>query len=190
MSDQQRDREQRDTRQTLEAWMADFREAFRRGDKFALLECVMFCANSELALPRWALVELASAAYKYASGKPSENFHDAIFGARKRFGRHSQAATKRRDELKHQVWFDIVWALRQQGYKGDRLYEQARIEIGRGFAILPDGELQFSACPAPKAPNAETLKKTVGRLRKKKVRPKFAFAFMPCGPLPTRPASA
>ena len=50
--------------------------------------------------------------------------------------------TKRRDELKHQVWFDIVWALRQQGYKGDRLYEQARIEIGRGFAILPDGELQ------------------------------------------------
>jgi hypothetical protein len=187
MSDQP-DREQLDMEQNaiLAAWLTDYREAFQGGDKMALLECVIFCDTSDVPLPRWALAKLAAAADAYIS-RTSENFHDAIFGAAlKPVGRHAQAATKRRDEVEHQRWFDIVWALKQQGYKGNDLSERAINEISKGH--LRSGRREKAYQPR-RVPTAETQRKTVQRMQKAGARPKFAFMFMPCGPLPTKPAS-
>lgn len=176
-------------RQYCEALLNDFRDDFERGEKFALLACLIFCDRSQLSLPHWALHELALASLRYTS-RSSEDFHNAIFGAQnKPVGRYAHRGTKRKKEREHQVWFDIVWALKQQGHKGEELYNQARAEISRGHVIHADGEFCLAACASPNVPEPETLRKTIQRMQKAGARPKFAFMFMPCGSLLTTPAS-
>ena len=146
----------------LEVVRTGFREQFEGGEKLALLDCIRWCHRYGLPLPRWALTVLSNASGKYLS-HVSANFHDALFGARKETGRHSNPATRRRES--HQLLFDIVTALKKRGFKGEGLYERAR-ELLQQLHPTADNALQFATKAPGKTPSVETIKKRFEKLKR------------------------
>lgn len=154
-----------------------FREQYESGDKLALLDCIRFCDQNDIPLRRWAIAELSEAAGRYLQGV-SVNFHDAVLGARKEDGRHSNPATKRRASLSHQLLFDVVTALKDHGYKGHRLYERAE-EILTQLRMTPDKALKYTAGDPRQLPNQETIKKRYETERNAGRKPTLFAGLMP-----------
>ena len=157
----------------LEIVRKDFRDKFEAGDKLALLDCIRWCSHYNLPFPGWALSFLSDASGKYLSGV-SSNFHDALFGAKRKMGRHSNAATKRRES--HELLFDIVTALRNHGYKGDALWVRSR-GLLQELVLTPDRELRLRKRALKNVPEVETIKKRFERMTKDEMRP-TGFAYM------------
>ena len=151
-----------DTDKIAEVAEVGYLDLFRKGDRLALLDCLIWCNEHSLRLPRWATDELAKSAQRYLD-RTSENFHDAVFGARKDVGRHAQPATKRANQHTDQLLFDVVTALRKKGFKGDGLYETTQDVLGR---LRPNviGGTTFSDITEKRDP--DTIKKRYLQLRK------------------------
>jgi len=114
---------------------------FRARDRLALLDCVVLCDEENCATPRWARVVLAKMARRYLSGL-SATLDDGLLGPKRSVGRHSNPATKRRQEAQHQLWFDISSAHKANGLKGDALWDVVKEDVkrnglGRGLAPPP-----------------------------------------------------
>ena len=147
-----------------------FREQFESGDKLALLDCIRWCHEYGLPFPHWALAALSRASGKYLVGV-SSNFHDALFGARKDIGRHSNPATARRASRSHQLIYDLVTILRQRGLKGDRVYEHTE-ELLRILRISADNQsLIVGKDLKRRVPDAGTIKKRYEKMRNDGARP-------------------
>ena len=158
-------------RQHLEVVRYGFRNQFDSSDKLAVLDCVRWCEEYGLPLPSWALKELSGAVGRYLSGD-SKNFHLALLGP-STAGRHGNPLTRRRYQREHQLWFDLVCALRKVGFKGDRLYEQTqklletvRISPSNELVIEPRSEADGNACP-----DTETIRERIHKLEKARTRP-------------------
>ena len=156
-----------DYQKHLEIVQHGFREQFEGGENLALLDCIRWCHRYGLPLPHWALTVLSIASANYLS-RVSANFHDALFGARKDTGRHSNPAMRRRES--HQLLFDIVAALKKRGFKGDGLYERAR-ELLQQLCLTADNALTFRSTQPRKTPKEETIKKRVEKMKKDGTRP-------------------
>ena len=150
-----------------------FRDKFEAGDKLALLDCIRWCSHYKLPFPGWALSVLSGASGKYLKGA-SSNFHDALFGARRELGRHSNAATRRRES--HELLFDIVTALRNHGYRGDALWARSR-ELLQKLMLTPDRELRLRKRVLKNVPEVQTIKKRFERMTKDGMR-STGFAHM------------
>ena len=164
-----------DYQKHLEVVRNGFRKQYQSGDKLALLDCVRWCHSYHVPLPLWALAALSNASGKYLSGI-SSNFHDALFGALKGTGRHSNPATARREP--HQLLYDIVTALRKHGLKGDGLYERAR-ELLQQLHLTADMGLIFRKKKPSKVPKVETIKKRFEKMKRDRVRPSGFAHLMP-----------
>ena len=151
----------------LEVVQHGFRAQFERGDKLALLDCIRWCDANALPLPHWALTVLSKAAGKYLLGV-SATLHDALFGARKDTGRHANLATGRRES--HHLLFDIVTALKQAGFKGDRLYARAR-ELLQQLYLTPDRKLVFRDTTPRNILKKDTIKKRFEKMQNDGARP-------------------
>lgn len=154
-----------------------FRGQFEDGDKLALLDCIRWCETYHLTIPAWARVELSIASGKYLSGV-SSNFHDALFGARKKEGRHSNPRTARLETRPHQLIFDLVSALKRHGFKGDALYKRAR-ELLQILHTDFDNRLSVRKEPARKSPKQESIKKRFEQMRKGGARPSGLVHMIP-----------
>ena len=167
------DPELRYKRDLEEALAQKYLRRFQEGDKLALMDCVVICAVENITMPRWARHELAWVFLRYLYGT-SDNLDDALFGAKKSPGRHSKPATKRREEAQHQLWFDIVTALKEDGFRGRQLWKRALELIKQSYAV-PFGQAVGFSLPEgvkpPPTPDVETLKKTYYKLRKKDTKP-------------------
>ncbi len=156
-----------------------FRKQFDDGDKLALLDCIRWCEEYGVELPGWALRELSIAAGRYLYGV-SQNYHVALLGAITP-GRHGNPATRRRYEQEHQLWFDLVWALRQHEFKGYRLYEQAQKLLGEIY-IDADGRLTTGERPKREdeaIPDPETIRDRVESMKNEGARPSGFAHFIP-----------
>ena len=141
-------------------------ERFRGRDQLALLDCVVLCDEENYPIPRWARCASAMMAQRYLCGL-SATLDDALFGATRRNGRHSNPATKRREEAQHELWFDIISAHKANGLKGDALWD----------VILEDVEshgLPRGVTP-PRIPTIETLKRFYREKKKSGAKPSLQF---------------
>ena len=159
----------------LEVVQKRFREQYQSGDKLALLDCIRWCHRYSVPAPHWAIAVLSKASGYYLSGV-SDNFHDALFGARKDTGRHSNPATARRES--HQLLYDIVTALRNHGLKGDRLYERAQ-ELLQQLHLTADMGLKFRKKKLSKVPKVDTIKRRFEQMKRDGARPSGLAHLMP-----------
>ena len=167
------DRERRHKLDLEEALAQNYWKRVQKGDKLALMDCVVICAVENIVIPRWARHELARVFLRYLYGT-SDNLDDALFGAKKSPGRHSKAVTKRRKDAQHQLWFDIVTALKEDGFRGRQLWERALELIKQSYAVPFGQGVRFSlpkGVKPPPTPDVETLKKTYYKLREKGTKP-------------------
>jgi hypothetical protein len=141
-------------------------ERFRGRDQLALLDCVVLCDEENYPIPRWARCASAMMAQRYLCGL-SATLDDALFGAKKSPGRHSKAATKRRKEAQHQLWFDIISAHKANGLKGDAMWDVVLEDVKRHG--LPRG-----VAPPP-VPKLETLTKTYQKMKRSGAKPSLQF---------------
>jgi hypothetical protein len=145
------------------------KDSYYNGDKLALLHCINWCEEHGLNIPAWARSELSNGAKKYLRGT-SENFHDAIFGARKRVGRHSQDSTRNREQRQYQLIVDIVAALANEGYRGDRKWERAR-DLIAVIKLSPEGKLSLRRTGLKRPPKTETIETKWKRRNKVGIKP-------------------
>ena len=164
-----------DYQKHLEVVQKGFREQYQSGDKLALLDCIRWCHRYSVPVPHWAIAVLSNASGKYLSGV-SSNFHDALFGAHKETGRHSDPATARRES--HQLLYDIVTALRNHGLKGDRLYERAQ-ELLQQLHLTADMGLKFRKEKLSKVPKVDTIKRRFEQMKRDGARPSGLAHLMP-----------
>jgi hypothetical protein len=174
-----------DHQKHLEVVENGFRSQFEKGDVLALLDCIRWCDSYGLSIPVWVRSELSKASNKYLSGD-SDNFHDALFGERKKIGRHSKPSRTRLENRRHQLTFDLVFALRQRGFKGDRLYDRAK-ELLPEFHVDSDNRLIYKNQEARNGPDngpeIETIKKRVEQMKRDGARPSgFAHMLLPMIP--------
>ena len=146
----------------VEEDLARYLRRLQAGDGLALLDCVVLCHEEKYPIPGWARYALAMVAQRYLSGTFA-TLDDALFGAKKSIGRHSNLATKRRKAAQHQLWFDIASAYKANGLRGDELWDAVLEEVIE--YRLPKG------VKPPPVPTAETLRKTYQKMKKKGVKP-------------------
>jgi len=142
--------------------LARYSEHFRAGDRLALFHCVVLCDEENYPIPRWARSDFAMMAQRYLCGL-SATVDDALFGATKPIGRHSNPATKRREEAQHELWFDIISAHKANGLKGDALWDVVLEDVEKHG--LPRG------VTPPQVPRIETLTKTYQKMKRSGAKP-------------------
>ena len=166
-----------DYQKHLEVVQKGFRSQFEDGDPLALLDCIRWCESYGVTIPAWARFVLSNASDRYLSGV-SSNFHDALFGARKKDGRHSNPRTARRETRHHQLIYDLVFALRRHGFKGDQLYVRTH-ELLQILHLDADNRLSVRRQQARKGPNVETIKKRFEKMKRDGARPSGFAHLMP-----------
>jgi hypothetical protein len=164
-----------DHQKHIEVIEKGFRRQFEAGDELALLDCIRWCDSYHLTIPAWVRSVLSTASNKYLSGV-SSNFHDALFGAKKKDGRHSNPRTARQETRQHQLAYDLVIALRQHGLKGDQLYKRTR-EFLQILYIDVDNRLRFRKQKSSESLQIKTIKKRVERMKRDGARPS-GFAYL------------
>ena len=158
----------------LEVVQKGFRRQFDDGDKLALLDCIRWCDDYDLPLPRWALVALSQVAGRYLERK-KDTLDEALFGSRVRMGRLAHRATARRQSRKDQLIYDTVVALNRTGFQGGSCYDRAR-ELLQTMCVDADNRLIFEKVDEGKVPQPETIKRKYERMKKAGVRPSgFAY---------------
>ena len=150
----------------VEEDLARYLRRLQAGDGLALLDCAMLCHEEKYPIPRWARYALAMVAQRYLSGTFA-TLDDALFGAKKSPGRHSKAATKRRKEAQHQLWFDIISAHKANGLKGDTMWDVVLEDVKRHG--LPRG------VTLPPVPTIETLRKSYQKMKRSGAKPSLQF---------------
>lgn len=166
-----------DHQKHLEVVQKGFRSQFEDGDTLALLDCIRWCESYGVPIPAWARIVLSNASDKYLSGV-SSNFHDALFGARKKDGRHSNPRTARRETRHHQLIYDLVFALRLRGFKGDQLYVRTQ-ELLKILHLDADNRLGVRRQQTREVPEVETIKKRFERMQRDGARPSGFAHLMP-----------
>ena len=164
-------------RKHLEIVEKGFRAQFEDGDKLVLLECVRWCDDYDLPLPRWALVALSQVAGRYLY-REKDTLDNALFGSKVRMGRLANRATARRHSRKDQLIYDTVFALKRAGFRGNRCYDRAH-ELLQAMCVDADNRLIIERPEEGKVPQPETIKKKYERMKKAHVRPSGFAHFMP-----------
>jgi hypothetical protein len=109
-----------------------YRTSYKDGDKRALMDIILLCAEENIALPKWASKAIMLADDLYVSGQL--NSWDDVFGKSFPGKRRAGLLTRLR---KREAWRAVV-RLKHEGCPSADLFETAARDLGMGASTVRD----------------------------------------------------